>query len=158
MISSQYVDCCELCAQNSKRIFSVFGNDKRFPRLPIYLLQSLPQHEFCYLSFNHYVHDFCLSEWDFDGNLIDFCNRPFRDERSPEDVERFESRKRAKTQEKLDRQMYYLIYEKCPDIAPKSLGGFRGMKRKNSPNFKKLMTEVKNRLKGELTDIPNIYD
>ena len=41
-----------------------------------------------------------------------------------------------------DKEFYDLIFEKFPDIAPKSFGGFRRMKAANSDNYKKLLQKA----------------
>ena len=51
-----------------------------------------------------------------------------------------------------DKEFYDLIFEKFPEIAPKSFGGYRRMKASNSDNYKKLL------LKAEELLGYNFYD
>ena len=41
-----------------------------------------------------------------------------------------------------DKEFYDLIFEKSPEIAPKSFGGYRRMKASNSENYKKLLLKA----------------
>ena len=41
-----------------------------------------------------------------------------------------------------DKEFYDLIFEKFPEIAPKSFVGFRRMKASNSDNYKKLLLKA----------------
>lgn len=43
----------------------------------------------------------------------------------------------------LDKEFYDLIFEKFPDIAPKSFGGYRRMKASNSENYQQLLKKAK---------------
>lgn len=43
-----------------------------------------------------------------------------------------------------DREQYYWMLENMPSIAPKSFGGYRTMKNKNSDNYLKIVDELKN--------------
>lgn len=52
--------------------------------------------------------------------------------------------------EERDREEYYWLLEKFPNIAPKSFGGYRKMKRISSDNYKKIVQEVN--LSGENLD------
>ena len=46
-------------------------------------------------------------------------------------------------EESKDRKCYYWFLEKIPSIAPKSFGGFRNMKNKNSDNYKKIIDAIR---------------
>ena len=45
-------------------------------------------------------------------------------------------------EEARDREIYYWLLENMPNIAPKSFGGFRRMKRINSANYQKIVSEI----------------
>lgn len=47
-------------------------------------------------------------------------------------------------QESKDKEQYYWMLENMPKIAPKSFGGYRTMKNKNSDNYLKIVDELKN--------------
>ena len=44
-----------------------------------------------------------------------------------------------------DRECYYWLLENMPNIAPKSFGGFRRMKKINSSNYVKIVEEIRNK-------------
>lgn len=48
-------------------------------------------------------------------------------------------------EESNDRECYYWLLENIPDIAPKSFGGYRRMKKLNSANYLKIVDKVKER-------------
>lgn len=47
------------------------------------------------------------------------------------------------TEEAKDREQYYWLLEHMPEIAPKSFGGFRRMKKINSQNYRKILEEIR---------------
>ncbi len=47
-------------------------------------------------------------------------------------------------EEEKDRECYYWILENIPNIAPKSFGGFRRIKKLNSDSYKNIVKEVEN--------------
>ena len=58
--------------------------------------------------------------------------------------------------EERDREEYYWLLEKFPNIAPKSFGGYRKMKRISSDNYKKIVQEVN--LSGENLDKVSFWE
>ena len=64
----------------------------------------------------------------------------------------FEKEVKEKEEMAKDKEFYDLIFEKFPEIAPKSFGGYRRMKASNSENYKKLL------LKAEELLGYNFYD
>lgn len=134
-------DClCAECAMFTRRVFSISGKDRRFPRLPEVMLKPLEGHEYC---LNDEVYPYWYPDstptWNYRGNLIEWCNRPFKDERTTEQKAVFRNRVETSEQEALDRKNYDYIYEHLPNAAPKSFGGFRRMKRLNSVNYQRLV-------------------
>ena len=53
---------------------------------------------------------------------------------------------REKEEAAIDKEFYDIIFEKCPDIAPKSFNGYRRMKATNSSNYQKILIEAEKRL------------
>ena len=58
--------------------------------------------------------------------------------------------------EERDREEYYWLLEKFPNIAPKSFGRYRKMKRISSDNYKKIVQEVN--LSGENLDKVSFWE
>jgi len=54
----------------------------------------------------------------------------------------FEKEVKEKEEMAKDKEFYDLIFEKFPEIAPKSFGGYRRMKASNSDNYKKLLLKA----------------
>jgi hypothetical protein len=126
---------CGYCAKFAKRIFSVTGKNKLFPVLPTYLSLNLKEHEYCVNNFYPFNYGTSVPTWNYVGGLKDWSNRPFIDERTPDQKAYFEKRVRDSKQEIIDRENYDLLREKLPTIAPKSFGGFRRMKNLQSDKF-----------------------
>lgn len=141
---------CEICSRYRGRIFSVYGKDKRFPKLPDEL-RKMYIHRECSLRFSPYIfykgdrnyfspiYDPSISLEKSD-DIIKYVNRPFIDDRTSEEKEYYEQEKRKKQIELQDRKDYDWIREHLPEQAPKSFGGYRKMKNLNSSNYNKLKT------------------
>ena len=130
---------CEECAKYIKRYFSVSGNSKKYPKLPEYLLHKSEKHKYCSITLYPVLDDISLPTWDYKGDFIKYCNRPFVDERTKEQKTIFEKDVKEKEEMAKDKEFYDLLFEKAPEIAPKSFGGYRRMKASNSENYKKLL-------------------
>ena len=130
---------CEECAKYIKRYFSISGNSKKYPKLPEYLLHKSEKHKYCSITLYPVLDDISLPTWDYKGDFIKYCNRPFVDERTKEQKAIFEKDVKEKEEMAKDKEFYDLLFEKAPEIAPKSFGGYRRMKASNSENYKKLL-------------------
>lgn len=148
---------CKDCAKYVNRIYSINGKDRRFPSLREAAKDC--QHELRCLSFTPFVYG--VHEPAFEcKDLIKHSNRPFRDERTHEEIKRYDdcfvmARQRqeveakqearmienAKTKRR-DMQTLQWLQENLPSIAPKSLSGFRRMRTTNSKNYQKLVHEA----------------
>lgn len=131
------IDCAE-CSGICRRIFSISGKDRRFPALPQALTKNRPGHEYCNLDFYPFIPEFDKPTWKYRGNLIQWCNRPYIDERNKLQKKVFYERIFEEEQKSLDNGLYSLLCEKAPNLAPKSFGGFRRMKSLQSQNFLKI--------------------
>jgi hypothetical protein len=154
-----YSPYCKECAKYINRIYSISGKDRRFPSLKEAAKDC--KHELRCLSFSPFV--LGVNEPAFEcKNIIKYSNRPFIDERTKEEIKRYngcfaaaQERKEeaarqearmienAKTKRK-DMQTLQWLQETFPSIAPKSLSGFRRMRSTNSKNYQKLVEEAKN--------------
>ena len=151
---------CEECAKYQGRVYSISGKDKRFPKLPEMVFEYGGFHPGCchgFFTFNDKIEKtISLYMRKEDGsvvekkvNAIKYSNRPFVDNRTDQEKERYE--KLIKEREKKHRWDYdslvkYLrraseydwICRYLPNMAPKSLGGYTRMKRSNSRNYLKI--------------------
>lgn len=134
--------CCEECAKYAKRIFSIDGKDKRFPRLPDCIKYYSDKHKYCRVPLNAFLFGVNEPKWKYIGNIVDWSNREYKDERSKEQKESFEEMIREKEEVAKDKEFYDLMFEKYPEVTPKSFSGFRRMKASNSENYKKLLKQA----------------
>lgn len=152
-----YAPYCEECAKYINRIYSISGKDKRFPALKNALNKC--KHDFNCLSFSPFIYG--VSEPTFEcGNIIQYSNRPFKDERTCEKVEQYKnflsmSKQEAEREaiqeanmienakhELQDIQNLEWLQVNLPKLCPKSLSGFRRMRTTNSKNYQKLVEEA----------------
>lgn len=112
--------CCRKCAAYRKRIYSLTGNDRRFPIFP------RDFHTTCGLIPSSFVWD--VSEPSFEcKNVIKYSNRRFKDDRTKEQLEAFQNilEMQAKKQEsEISKSVYYDLMRIIPDDLPKSVSAF----------------------------------
>ncbi|CCZ35418.1 putative uncharacterized protein [Firmicutes bacterium CAG:646] len=139
-VSEYKTFCSAECSKYRARIYSVSGNDKRFPKLPKTLFEFN-------LGIRPFFEEFSklhLPEYIV-ADPIEYSNRPFEDSRTEYEARVYtESIEKAKA-EKKDREDYNWIRENLGDIAPKSFGGYRNMKHKNSANYQNIIKEAAKR-------------
>lgn len=92
---------CTDCAKYQGRVFSLTGNDKRFPKVPSGFFKYGALHAGCSHRFYPYMYGFPTNKTDLEyalsiqkiknlrykRNIIAFSNRPFVDDRPVEDIE-----------------------------------------------------------------------
>lgn len=139
---------CEICSCYRGRIFSVYGKDSRFPKLPKEL-RKMYIHRECALQFSPIIF-FKGNKNNFNptydpsislttsSKIIQYVNRPFIDDRTPEEEKYYEQERLKKQAEMQDRKDYDWLREHLPEQAPKSFSGYRKMKNANSANYVKL--------------------
>ena len=108
---------CEKCAKYIKRYFSISGNSKKYPKLPEYLLHKSEEHKYCSITIYPVIDDISSPAWDYKGDFVKYCNRPFVDERTREQKIIFEKEVKEKEEIAKDKEFYDLIFEKFPEIA-----------------------------------------
>ncbi len=155
---------CEKCAPYQNRVYCISGKDKRFPKLPDLILENSGLH--CNVSFSafSYYDGVKISKYRYDkeGNVkeveldaIAHSNRPFVDDRSSIEKQKYLNWKEDK--DKRDEQEeqyydrnnwiekyncrfeYYQIANLLGEKAPKSFNGYMKMKRGNTTNYQKLV-------------------
>ncbi len=163
IISGHLGVICEKCAPFQDRIYSISGNDNRFPKLPKFILENCGLH--CQISFfstNYYKgktitkyidkneSDVVTKEVD----AIKYSNRPFVDDRNIYAKNRYNNWLIKENQKKELDKLYYdrnhrineyklhLEYHQIvmllQDKAPKSYSGYMRMKKNNTSNFQKI--------------------
>ncbi|NLS84181.1 MAG: hypothetical protein GXZ14_01005, partial [Ruminococcaceae bacterium] len=128
--------CCSECAKYRRRIFSLLPSDTRYPQFPLFLVDN-PSHCGlpCY-SFNEDGSSYPHHIEDETGHIVDdpiaYSNRPFIDDRNPNEIAWYKKAQAEQAKEILDRRNYDWLRENLPDIAPKSFGGYRRMQNQNT--------------------------
>lgn len=148
---------CSECAKYANRIYSISGRDKRFPKIPRILTNDPNGHYLSCLSWYPYVEGIYDPPFDC-VDIVSYSNRPFRDERSQEEIARYDSWKGKSSkymsdqerieQDSLDRaKKYYVdnqtflwIQENLPDLCPKSLTGFRRIRTQNTKKYQNIVS------------------
>lgn len=132
---------CEECAKYQGRIYSISGNDKRFPKYPDWLLYDACPHN-CGLISYPYIDGFSEPTY-IEGDIIEVSNRPFVDDRTPEQIAVFEARRDKILKERQYRMEYEQLQKLLPDDAPKNLGAYLRMKNSKSKGYFKLKEKAK---------------
>lgn len=156
---------CEECAPYQNRVYCISGKDKRFPKLPDFIINNNGLHcNVRYYSFVYYKGR-TITKYKFNENgeieeveldAISHSNRPFVDDRSDIEKQKYLDWKEH-NDKRLEREKcyydrsnwiekyncrfeYYQIVNKLGEIAPKSFDGYMKMKRGNTTNYRKLVT------------------
>lgn len=138
------IPCCSCpeCAKYQGRIYSLFGKDSRFPKMPEYLIKTKGLH--CGLIFYRFHYGFSTPRFEFEGDIIEASNRPFVDDRPQKYKDAYYKIVAEYKEEKQDRAMFAMLEEDYPDIAPKSYSAYRRMKKAKTKGYLKLAEELKN--------------
>ena len=143
-IPALYTSCGE-CAKYQGRIYSVYGKDSRFPKLPKHILENGYIHNGCrHTLMNYFYHEGAKIEiYDEMGNsiekdVIQYSNRPFVDNRTETEKNRYLKLPKpaigidAEEKKLLNFRQYCLIKYNNPDSAPKSFSAY--MRKLNKQN------------------------
>jgi hypothetical protein len=126
---------CPICGPLEGRVYSISGKDKRYPPLSSAFPSGYKTiHPNCAHSVTPYIEDF-----DDDAEQTrKFSQRPIdQDPRSKEQIDKYHKEQTRKTQLRNDRNQWERYKSKLPD-APKTLSGFRAMKKANSEKWQNL--------------------
>lgn len=131
--------CCSNCARMRNRVYSISGKDRRFPKVNESVITS------CCLRLYPYV--LGVSELSFPvKNIVKYSNRPYLDDRSPEEVEKYnewqeymQEEEKRKHRASINQAEFFWIQEHLPSICPKSLSGYSRMKNSNSKTFQEIV-------------------
>lgn len=134
--------CCEKCAMYRKRVYSLTGENKLFPRFPN------DYHWGCGLSGWAYIYG--ISEPSFEcDDIVKYSRRPYVDDRTEDEKKNYEERMTKLNKEppvirepSLNRIIYYRLIQLIPNDMPKSLSGFSRMRNSNSKNYQALVKKA----------------
>lgn len=146
--------CCADCAKYRDRVYSISGNDKRFPKMPQYVIKHSLHCGFSIYLFTpgiNYIRSITYGMINDIDEVIEISNRPFTDDRKAEEIERYNKvvkREHDLHNEEIakerDRVEYGVITEQLPDIAPKSFGAYRRMKKAHTDGYERLKIAAEN--------------
>lgn len=140
-----YTTCGE-CAKYQGRVYSAYGNDLRFPKLPQHILETGFIHDGCRHGFlNFLYHDGAtIQAYDDNGLMIELdaiqqSNRPFIDNRTEAEKQRYLKLPQRNNigideEEKklLNYREYCIIKHNNSDSAPKSFSAYMRAKNRNN--------------------------
>lgn len=139
-MSEHYCTCGE-CAKYQGRVYSLSGKSRKYPRIPQIVIDKGYIHKGCQHEFYPYIDG--ISKPTYHKNIVAYSNSPFADNRTPEEVAEYDAKQKEISDRIRDEKEYKKICEKLPNIAPKSLGGYRKMKKSKSKNYLNLVEECK---------------
>lgn len=172
---------CEICAQFQGRVYSISGNDKRFPPLSRAFSSGYRNiHPNCRHSVHPYVESLQSNE-DLTADIAR-SNRPFEDNRPDAERALYNKQQAQNRQIRQDLYQYERYRARLGDDAPKSFHAFRKLKNAGGEKWDVLQEKYRNHLysqdysdivemKGKLTNyqvrrwykthdesIPNLID
>ena len=164
---------CSECAKYQGRVFSITGNDTRFPKIPDEFYKYGGIHKGCGHSFFPFIYGVNNSDLDdilstqniinkeYTKNIIAYSNRPFVDDRPQEDIneanrlneeQRIKDKKLKEGYEHvieeeairgINKRNYKWLEKNLPELCPQSYSGYMRMKKANTKNFQKIAAEAK---------------
>ncbi|WP_127580862.1 phage minor capsid protein [Paenibacillus koleovorans] len=113
---------CEYCAKYQGRVYSISGQDERFPRLEL----RPPYHSHCVHSMSVWVEEYTPAAEV--QSMIEASNRPFVDNRTEKNIRRYHELRRQKAQLNEDHKQWLRYRAVDEDATPKTFATFRRMK------------------------------
>ena len=135
------LNTCGECAKYQDRVFSLTGQDTRFPQLDV--RDVIPVHPNCKCMVRPFVSDF-KSESEINKYIAkgkDF--NPNLDPRTKKQRESYEHDQQLKRKARQEMKTYKSIKAILGDDAPKTLGAYRRMKRANSTGYVKMKQKLR---------------
>ncbi|MFF2909999.1 phage minor capsid protein [Paenibacillus sp. NPDC057934] len=103
---------CSLCAKYQGRVYSISGNDKRFPKLDL----RPPYHSHCVHSMSVWIEEYTSAE-EVEQTIKD-SNRPFEDNRTEANMKRYNEIQREKSRKNATRKQWIRYKAVLPDDTP----------------------------------------
>lgn len=137
-------------AKYQGRVYTMHGNDWRFPKLPKFILKTgyvEPDGAFVrfpIVFFNDRKQDRIYYKGE-ERPMLHTSWRPFVDDRDEDEIEVYNELQRSiclDKEHRLNHSIYYRVRYLLPDLCPKSLSGFTRIKNQNSDKYQKLVEEL----------------
>jgi hypothetical protein len=133
---SSHATACAVCIPLENRVYSISGNDKRFPPLTV---AFDPPYANIHPSCKHTIFPYIEK---FDSNVdetIRQSNRPYElDAETQKRVDAYKRQQSARRRLRQDRMQWERYKTAMPDKTPKTFSGFRASKRSNSERWREL--------------------
>ncbi|XKH51325.1 phage minor capsid protein [Chryseomicrobium palamuruense] len=126
---------CSKCAQYQGRVYSVSGNDKRFPQL----IERPPYHAHCVHSAYPWIEEYEDVE-EVQRMLVD-SNRPFEDNRAERHIQRYNELQKEKSKKNEVRKQWIRYKSRMPDLP--DLRSFASHKARNTQKYQDWMEEYR---------------
>lgn len=122
---------CEYCAKYQGRVYSVSGNDSRFPKLEI----RPPYHAHCVHSISAWIEEY--QSPDEVEQMLAASNRPFTDNRTESNIRRYNEIQRDKARKNETRKQWMRYKAVLPNDTP-DLRRFASLKARGGQTYKDL--------------------
>jgi len=127
---------CDLCAQFQGRVYSISGNDSRFPRLE----KKPPYHSHCVHSTSAWIEEY---QGEHEAKrMIDLSNKPFQDTRTAAQIRRYNQIQREKARKNETRKQWIRYKGRMGDSFP-SLKVFASQKARNTAKYQEWQDEYR---------------
>ena len=133
---------CAECAKYTKRRFTEYGHNTKYPLLPKYFKENLPEHKHCAINF-YPVIEGTTTAWECPYDIVAYSNRPFVDERTAEEKQAFENEVAKRERAVIIKEEYDWLCEFLPELAPKSLSAYSRMKNIKSDKYIEIFESAK---------------
>lgn len=144
---SQHNSPCPICAPLEGRVYSISGNDTRYP--PLNKAYNGPYaniHPNCRHVLTPYIEELA----DNPEEDRQYSNRPFDiDPRSAVEKKRYDNAQRYNRDLRRDRNQWERYRLAMPEDTPKTLSGFRRMKQANSDRWQELQSDYRRLRRAE---------
>jgi uncharacterized protein (DUF2141 family) len=126
---------CEFCATMQGRVYSISGDDQRFPKLD----EEPPYHSHCVHSMTPWIEEYATSEAV--EKMIADSNRPFVDNRTRANIKKYKEIQQLKSRKNETRKQWIRYKSVLPKDTP-SLRTFARNKSLNALEYKELKKNV----------------
>ncbi|MEC1714751.1 phage minor capsid protein [Schinkia azotoformans] len=122
---------CEMCAKYQGRVYSISGNDLRFPKLE----KRPPYHGHCVHNLTAWVEEYKSD--DEIKYMQQESNKPFKDNRTEKNIEKYNEIQRKKSKKNETYKQWLKFKARMPDDTP-DLKVFASLKARNTKSFQEL--------------------
>lgn len=141
-------DPCPICGAYHNKVFSVNGNDDRFPHVDVQNI--FPLHPNCRCSILPYVIEY-EDEADINTKIEESKQfDPSKDNRTASQKRKYKEMQDARRKARQEMKQYDKIKGVLGDDAPKTIGAYRRMKRSNSKRYQEIQAKMRklNKMEG----------